>query len=134
MRTILLAVIAALVLVGCESAPRLSFRDDAKLPYPPVEESGGSSIQLRQDFEIPSILCAGETEAARPPTPRTSAAAHVTVTAYCKHCTHGAQLDLPALIEAGHGDTPLLELPLRCEQCREVGHTVVVSGRSWACR
>jgi hypothetical protein len=59
-------------------------------------------------------------------------AAHVTVNAYCKHCTHAAPLDFSALILAGHGDTPLLELPLRCERCREFGHTVVVSGRSWA--
>jgi hypothetical protein len=72
-------------------------------------------------------------ESARP-TPRTSVTAHVSVTAYCEHCSHGAPLDLEALIRAGHGDTALLALPLRCEACRRFGHRVTVSGRSFAGR
>jgi hypothetical protein len=66
------------------------------------------------------------------PTPRTSLAAHCSVTAMCKHCSNRATLDLETLIRAGHGDKPLLELPLRCSRCREFGHQVVVSGRSFA--
>jgi hypothetical protein len=53
------------------------------------------------------------------PTPRTTLAAHHQVTAWCPHCGHVSELDLPELIAAGHGDTPLLELPLRCARCRE---------------
>jgi hypothetical protein len=39
MRTMLLAAIITLILVGCGTAPRLAFRDDAKLPYPPKEHA-----------------------------------------------------------------------------------------------
>jgi hypothetical protein len=67
-----------------------------------------------------------------PPTPRTSLAAHLSVNAYCKHCSNRTTLDLPGLIRAGHGDTPLLDLPLRCAQCRRFGHEVVVSGRTFS--
>jgi hypothetical protein len=66
------------------------------------------------------------------PTPATSQAAHVSVTAYCIHCGHSAPLDLAALIEAGLGDRPLLYLPLRCDACRGTGHRIVVHGRSLA--
>lgn len=66
------------------------------------------------------------------PTPRTSLAAHLTVNAYCAHCANCSPLELAALIRSGHGDTPLLELPLRWTQCRRFGHTVLVSGPSFA--
>jgi hypothetical protein len=69
-----------------------------------------------------------------PPTPHTTVAAHCGVNAYCRHCSNKAPLDLEALIQAGHGDTPLLELPLRCSECRRLGHTVLVSGRQFAVR
>jgi hypothetical protein len=68
------------------------------------------------------------------PTARTSLAANVNVTALCRHCSNRAPLDLAALIRAGHGDTPLLELPLRCSRRREPGHEVIVTGRSFAGR
>jgi hypothetical protein len=68
------------------------------------------------------------------PTPRTSLASHLRVNAYCAHCANRAPLDLAQLIQAGHGDTPLLELPLRCTRCRRFGHTVLVSGQSFAGR
>jgi len=61
-------------------------------------------------------------------------AAHLSVNAYCKHCSNKAPLDLAALIRAGHGNTPLLELPLRCSHCGETGHTVLVSGQSFVGR
>jgi Reverse transcriptase (RNA-dependent DNA polymerase) len=45
----------------------------------------------------------------------------------CQHCSNWTALDLSALIHAGHGDTPLLDLPLRCRQCGRRGHEVVAS-------
>jgi hypothetical protein len=62
------------------------------------------------------------------PTPRTSRAAHVTVTVYCRHCQHSAPLDLAGMAESGHGDTPLLELPLRCDHCGAIAYRISVSG------
>ena len=34
---------------------------------------------------------------------------------------------LDALVAAGHGDVPLVSLPLRC---RQTGHKIIVSGKS----
>jgi hypothetical protein len=48
--------------------------------------------------------------------------------ATCRHCDHQADLDLAALIESGHGDTPLIALPLRCAACAGRGHTISVLG------
>ena len=48
------------------------------------------------------------------------------VTAYC-HCGHGAVLDLKALLEAGYGETELVDLPLRCPACGEKGHRITIS-------
>lgn len=51
------------------------------------------------------------------PTPATVASslrAHVDVTVYCRVCRHSGPLDLEAMAERGHTDTPLLALPLRC--------------------
>src|SRR4051812_40462786 len=63
-----------------------------------------------------------------PPTRRTSLAAHVSVNARCSNSRTGRRSIFSALIRAGHGDVPLLEPPLRCTQCRQPGHEVVVSG------
>jgi hypothetical protein len=63
----------------------------------------------------------------RPPTPRTTLRAHYRVTIYCKHCTNSSQLDLPALIAAGYGDTPLLDLRLKCQRCGSFEHDGRVS-------
>ena len=65
------------------------------------------------------------------PTPRTTLAAHHKVTTWCPHCGHVSELDLPELIAAGHGDTPLLELPLRCARCGERRFQLTVA---WAGR
>ena len=37
-----------------------------------------------------------------------------------------------ARVSRAVGDTPLLQLPLRCSWCGELGHGVVVSSRSLA--
>jgi hypothetical protein len=70
-------------------------------------------------------------EPRRPPTPRTTLRAHCRVTIYCKHCTNSSQLDLPPLIAAGYGDTPLLDLRLKCQRCgsREHDGRVSYAGR-----
>jgi hypothetical protein len=47
-------------------------------------------------------------------------------------CNYRAQLDLTALVAAGHGDVPLVQLPLHCAACGAVGHRVFVSGQSMA--
>ena len=66
------------------------------------------------------------------PTPRTSLAAHVTITVYCRHCQHSAPLDLAGMAEAGPADTPLLELPLRCDHCGAIAYRINVSGPPFA--
>jgi hypothetical protein len=63
------------------------------------------------------------------PTPRLYLGVH-TVQAYCQYCRHPKYrtLDLQKLIDRGHGDTPLLELPLRCVECGKRGHGIIVRG------
>jgi hypothetical protein len=62
------------------------------------------------------------------PTPRDYLDRH-RVDACCDACGHIAQLDLAALIEAGHGDTALVKLRLRCSNCgRRDKIGIVVSG------
>lgn len=64
------------------------------------------------------------------PTPRDYAGLH-TVHVVCRHCDRVSELDLPALVSRGLGDVPLVELPLRCSGCGDVGHSVLVSGRAY---
>ena len=47
------------------------------------------------------------------PTPRSIPQGYV-VSAWCRACQHTVRLDLPALVAGGHGDVPLIHLPLRC--------------------
>jgi hypothetical protein len=53
------------------------------------------------------------------------------VDAVCPHCDRWRELDLAALVAAGQGDTPLIQLPLRCSVCGALGHEIKVSGRSY---
>jgi hypothetical protein len=45
------------------------------------------------------------------PTPRSIPQGYA---AWCRACQHTVRLDLPALVAGGHGDVPLIHLPLRC--------------------
>jgi len=56
------------------------------------------------------------------------------VDAWCRKCQHTVRLDLAALIANGHGDEPLIHLPLRCRcGCREFGIIVgAVSSGKWS--
>ena len=56
------------------------------------------------------------------PTPRTTlAAGHLDVLVWCKGgCGRSAPVDLPALIEGGKGDVPLIHLRYRCSRCGSV--------------
>jgi hypothetical protein len=64
------------------------------------------------------------------PTPRsTLAAGYVRVLVWCKACRHRADADLPALIAAGRGDTPLRALRFRCSDCRSRLTDFVVTGK-----
>jgi hypothetical protein len=66
-----------------------------------------------------------------PPDPaRLRRPAH-TVHAICVPRDHIIELDLHRLIAQGHGDVPLIKLPLRCSQCGKTGHKISVSGRSY---
>jgi hypothetical protein len=47
------------------------------------------------------------------PTPRSIPQGY-DVSAWCRACQHTVRLDLPALVGGGHGDVPLIQLPLRC--------------------
>jgi len=46
-------------------------------------------------------------------------------------CDHWQELDLAAIVAAGQGDVPLIELKLRCSVCGRTGHLIKVSGRSY---
>jgi hypothetical protein len=56
-----------------------------------------------------------------------------TVHAVCRDpaCDHWQALDLAALVAAGQGDVPLIQLPLRCSACGRAGHQIKVSGRRY---
>jgi hypothetical protein len=80
---------------------------------------------------------AGQFSSSRPtcvtsslPTLRDYAGVH-RVDAVCTACNHWAQLDLTALVASGHGDVPLVHLPLRCAACGAAGHQVSVSGQPY---
>jgi hypothetical protein len=52
------------------------------------------------------------------PTPRTTLAArYVRVVLTCRSCFHQRDADLAALIDAGRGDMPLVDLRWRCARC-----------------
>ena len=53
------------------------------------------------------------------PTPRTTlSAGYVCVLVWCKGgCQHQAPADLQALVDAGRGDVPLMQLRFRCGNC-----------------
>jgi hypothetical protein len=44
---------------------------------------------------------------------------------------HWHVLDLGVIVEAGYGDIPLVQLPLRCSACGQTGHKIIISGRSY---
>ena len=53
------------------------------------------------------------------PTPRsTLQARHVAVLLSGRSCLRSTHADLQALIAAGHGDAPLVDLRWRCSHCR----------------
>ena len=53
------------------------------------------------------------------PTPRsTLRTGYVRVLLTCWSCRHQCDADLAALIDAGRGDVPLIQLRWRCSQCR----------------
>jgi hypothetical protein len=67
------------------------------------------------------------------PTSRTTfAARYVAVLVWCKSCRHQAAADLVALIDAGRGDVPLVDLRFRCGNCRSMLTDFVCTSRSGA--
>jgi hypothetical protein len=46
----------------------------------------------------------------------------------CNGCQHAVEADQPALIAAGWGDVPLVDLRFRCGACGFRNTSVVVSG------
>lgn len=50
------------------------------------------------------------------------------LTAICQACQHAQRLDVAALVAAGHGDTPLDDLALRCSACGSRDVKCVVGG------
>lgn len=61
------------------------------------------------------------------PTVRTALAAGCNVAAICTDCGRDRELNLGDLIDRGHADTALLQLPLRCA-CGSARCRIVVSG------
>jgi hypothetical protein len=63
------------------------------------------------------------------PTARTMAPTGFRVHVWCKACRHSGNADLDALIRAGKGDIPLVQLKWRCGNCRSASMTdFVVTG------
>jgi hypothetical protein len=56
-----------------------------------------------------------------PPTARQYISMSTVLTPFV-HIATGGELDLAALIAAGQGDIPLIQLPLRCKACGGTGH------------
>jgi len=46
----------------------------------------------------------------------------------CNGCQHSVKADQPALIAAGRGDVPVIELRFRCGACGSRNTSVIVSG------
>jgi Zn finger protein HypA/HybF involved in hydrogenase expression len=60
-------------------------------------------------------MCADQHEL---PTPRTTLRSrYVRVLVWCKSCRHRRDAGLQAVIDAGKGDVPLMELRFRCSNC-----------------
>jgi Zn finger protein HypA/HybF involved in hydrogenase expression len=52
------------------------------------------------------------------PTPRTTLrTGYVRVRVWCKSCRRQRDADLQALVDAGRGDVPLVEMRFRCSNC-----------------
>jgi hypothetical protein len=65
------------------------------------------------------------------PTARTTLrAGYVRVLVFCNSCRHQADADLQALIDAGRGDVPLVDLRFRCGNCRSKLTDFVCTSRS----
>jgi hypothetical protein len=62
-----------------------------------------------------------------PPTPRDYLRGPDWLT-YCKDCLHRAYADMEALVDAGYGDTPLIQLRFKCSACRSRNVAGVVTG------
>ena len=57
------------------------------------------------------------------PIPRTTLTCrYVALLVWCKSCRHQADADLRALVDAGRGDVPMVELRWKCARC---GHATV---------
>jgi hypothetical protein len=64
------------------------------------------------------------------PTPRTTLRArYVRVSLTCRSCFHQRDADLQGLIEAGHGDTPLIRLRWRCARCGHRRIDMICTGK-----
>jgi hypothetical protein len=62
------------------------------------------------------------------PTARTMAPTGFRIHVWCKACRHSVDADLDALIRAGKGDIPLVQLRWQCARCRSGMTDFVVSG------
>ena len=64
-----------------------------------------------------------------PPIPRsTLRTGYVRVLVWCKACRHQADADPQALVDAGKGSVPLVQLRCRCTNCRSRLADFVVTG------
>jgi hypothetical protein len=67
------------------------------------------------------------------PTPRTTLrAAYVRLHLTCRACPRRHDADLEALISAGHGDVPLVQLRFRCSECHSARIDAVVMSKDSA--
>src|SRR3954464_1749973 len=57
------------------------------------------------------------------PTPRSMAPTGFRIHVWCKACRHSGNADLDALIRAGKGDIPLVQLKSQCVRCRSSSMT-----------
>jgi hypothetical protein len=62
------------------------------------------------------------------PTPASYGNSGWRLTVWCKACRYQTGIEFPALVKAGKGNVPLVNLRFRCTNCRSLLTGFVVSG------
>jgi hypothetical protein len=62
------------------------------------------------------------------PTPASYGNSGWCLTVWCKACRYQTDVEFPALVKAGKGNIPLVNLRFRCTNCRSLLTDFVVSG------
>jgi hypothetical protein len=99
------------------------YRRLLRLSHPAENADDGSGTQSLQRLRHPDRADAMRDDLHVLPTPRTTLQSHyVCVLVWCKSCRHQRDADLQALVDAGRGDVPLVNLRFRLLELRRPAH------------